>query len=684
MPVFTQFKQRLSSTFYSLFRWSGAYAPLLSLFVMVLVITGVSRGLLVLWQADRVMDTGIGAQMFIQGLRADAILAGLAVAIPLLLLPLLAHRYSWQFWKRFTFIWVILVVFVVLFMELATPTFIGQYDIRPNRLFIEYLKFPQEVFSTLWNGFRVQLIGGVALTIALTVFAGFLMKPWLRETRRPSYGKALLVWPLVAVAVFISVRSTTEHRPANPALFALTSDAMVNSLIINSTWSVAFAVYNLKHETNADKEYGTLSQEAIVKEIRQAPWLANKHFVSDQYPTMHEQKATHRREKPLNLVIILQESLGATFVKSLGGLPMTPHLEKLKSSGWWFENLYATGTRSVRGIEAVISGYLPSPARSVVKLSLAQRGFFTIADLLKLKGYNTGFMYGGEAHFDNMRSFFTGNGFDHITDQNDYKNPVFTGSWGVSDEDLYNKADEKLTELNASGQPFFRLIFSSSNHSPFEFPDGRITLEGDDKNTVNNAVKYADYALGSFIEKTRASDYWDNTVFLIVADHDARVWGNELVPIKNFHIPGLILGADIQPKDIQTVASQVDLAPTLLSLMGVDSVNPMIGRDLTHNTNAPGRAMMQFSDYYAWMDGDFGVTVLRQNKEPLKGTYNPKTGTTSYLKAPVDGAKAENALAHALLPLWLYRDKKYPTAGDEGSSRVAAFPLKAEHQSVIK
>src|SRR5690606_8711393 len=161
----------------------------------------------------------------------------------------------------------------------------------------------------------------------------------------------------------------------NPALFAITSDAMVNSLVINSTWSVYFAIYNLKHEENAGEIYGTLSDDAIMKEMDENyPWLNSDPDVP--FPTLNKRPATVERDKPMNLVIILEESLGATFVKSLGGeYAVTPELEKLKDKGWWFEQLYATGTRSVRGIEATVSGFLPTPSRSVVKLSLSQQNF---------------------------------------------------------------------------------------------------------------------------------------------------------------------------------------------------------------------------------------------------------------------------------------------------------------------
>jgi phosphoglycerol transferase MdoB-like AlkP superfamily enzyme len=344
-------------------------------------------------------------------------------------------------------------------------------------------------------------------------------------------------------------------------------------------------------------------------------------------------------------------------VQSLGGLPVTPELEKLKGEGWWFEQLYATGTRSVRGIEAVVSGYAPTPARSVVKLSLAQQNFYTLALGLGKQGYHTEFVYGGEAHFDNMRSFFTGNGFQNVVDRGDMQ-PKFVGSWGASDEDLFDKSLERLKHLHAQKKPFFSLIFSSSNHEPFEFPDGKIDLHEPTKQTVNNAVKYADHALGRFIAEAKKQDYWKDTVFLIVADHDNRVYGNSLVPIKKFHIPGLILGADVKPKNIATLASQIDLGPTLLSMIGVSSTHPMIGRDFVKDSTTPGRAILQFDNYFTWLEGDT-ATILRPSQSPLIGKYDFAKGELQLTDIKPTDAQVEQAMAHVIAPSLLYREQRY-------------------------
>jgi phosphoglycerol transferase MdoB-like AlkP superfamily enzyme len=326
--------------------------------------------------------------------------------------------------------------------------------------------------------------------------------------------------------------------------------------------------------------------------------------------------------------------------------------------------LYATGTRSVRGIEAVVTGFQPTPADSTVKLGLSQKNFFSLAALLAKQGYHTEFIYGGESHFDNMRSFFMGNGFQSIVEQKDYKNPLFLGSWGASDEDLLNKTHAQLLAHHASGKPFFTLAFSSSNHAPFEFPDGRIDLYEQPKATDNNAVKYADYALGEFFKKAKASAYWKDTLFLIVADHDIRVRGDALVPIEHFHIPGLILGADISAKTVTAIASQIDLPVTVLSLMGISAQHPMTGQDLSHlPDDYLGRAMMQYNDNFAWMQQTASanqVTVLREGKPAAFGVYDTQAKRLNTVAAPANAtALAQQALAQSLLPALLYSEQRY-------------------------
>lgn len=664
VKIFGAIKQRfsdLAARLASLTQWAGPYATVLQMLLIGLIVLSVSRIALIAWQWDRVKATGILGEMIVQGVRADLILLGYFVAIAVLLAPFLAHKISSRAWWLFNLCWATFGLVFVIFMELSTPPFMMQFDMRPNRLFIEYLSYPKEVFSTLWNGFRLALILGVGFTafLGLTIYS--LLKAASANAQMWTAKKVLLSWPIIFVVVFLQIRSTTDHRPANPALFALSGDALVNSLIINSGWSVFDALLSMRSEANSSEIYGVFPRDKVFQQVKAAPWLTGYQFDSKDYPTLHRQTPAVQREKPLNLVIVLEESLGATFVESLGGLPVTPELEKLKNEGWWFEQLYATGTRSVRGIEAVVSGYAPTPARSVVKLSLAQRNFYTLALGLGEQGYHTEFVYGGEAHFDNMRGFFTGNGFQQVVDRSDIENPVFVGSWGASDEDLFNKSLERLKQLHSENKPFFSLIFSSSNHEPFEFPDGRIDLHDTNKQTVNNAVKYADYALGKFISEAKKQDYWKDTVFLIVADHDNRVYGDSLVPIKKFHIPGLILGADLQPKRITTLASQIDLGATLLSLMGITSEHPMIGRDFAKDSETPGRALMQFDNYFAWLEGD-AATILRPRKEPLLGHYDAIKGELTLSKDKPSTAQVDKAMAHVVLPSLLYREQRYKVA----------------------
>lgn len=650
-----QFIHRIKQSIWQLANKSGAFSPLFAMLLLGLILLSLSRLGLVLWKLDRVLATDKLVEIFLQGIRVDIIQLSLMALIPLLLAPILATKQLFKFWQKFTYVWVTAAILLLVFLEVATPGFIMEYDVRPNRIFVEYLKYPHEVMSMLWTGFKVHIFATLGFSVITIWLMRRFMRPWLTAKPTWSNKKLWLVWPLIFLLSALAIRSSLGHRPANPALFAITQDSMVNSLILNSGYSVIYAVYSLQHEAKSSQIYGKMAKEDIFK-ITGAK--------DTDLPTLTTLNPSAKRDKPLNLVIILQESLGATFVESLGGVPVTPNLEKLKEQGIWFEQLYATGTRSVRGIEAVVTGFQPTPADSTVKLSLSQKNFFSLAGLLAKHGYSTEFIYGGESHFDNMRGFFMGNGFQSIIDQKDYKNPVLLSSWGVSDEDLLNKTHEQLLARHASGKPFFTLAFSSSNHAPFEFPDGRIELYEQPKNTDNNAVKYADYAIGEFIKKAKASPYWNDTVFLIVADHDIRVRGDTLVPIERFHIPGLILGADIAPQKITAIASQIDLPVTVLSLMGLQTQHPMTGHDLSQiPADYLGRAMLQYNYNFAWMEQtptSNQVVVLRENKAPAHGVYDTLAKRLHEVSPPQNATTLEQrALANTLLPALLYSEQKY-------------------------
>lgn len=635
-------------------------SPLFPIFIFVLInllIFTLSRLGLSLWQADRVSAVNGWTELFLQGLRIDIVALCYLFGVPALF-SVLFHPS--RLWTKILRVWLTAGSVFILFMEIATPAFIETYDFRPNRLFIEYLIYPKEVFNMLMEGhFNAVLFSLLSTVIAALIY--WKLSAWaVKNLRTMSWKVRPFIALLVIAVAFIGARSSFQHRGINPAMVAFSSDALVNSLVLNSGYSVLYAAQQFKDEEKSSEMYGKMDHDEMLRILKESRGRPQSDYISDKFPTLTKNRATYQG-KPKNIVILLQESLGAQFIGTLGGKPLSPNIDKLAEEGWLFENLYATGTRSVRGIEAVTAGFTPTPARAVVKLNNAQRNFFTIAELLAKQGYDTSFIYGGEKHFDNMASFFYGNGFQTIIDQQDYQNPKFTATWGVSDEDLFDKANETFSKLHDEGKPFFSLVFSSSNHDPFEFPDGKIELYEQPKATRNNSAKYADYAVGHFFELAKKSNYWNDTIFLVIADHDSRVAGASLMPIKHFHIPALILGSGIEPRRDNRLVSQIDMPTTLLSLAGVSGNYPMMGFDLTQNVN-PDRALMQFDQTQALMKGNYDV-VIQTAGGGAKG-YHYDKASENLTEKDVPVAMKKEALAYALLGSYLYKNRLYQM-GDE-------------------
>lgn len=630
----------------------GPLAPIAFFALLGLAVFFTSRLVLTLVYWERVQAVEHFWWLFPIGLRMDVIFLSMAMLIPALVLLLLPiHKYrsaSLAGAALFTALGCFLV-----FMEAASLPFVQQFDSRPNRIFVDYLIYPVEVMGMIWKIHKLEIF----VTLLLLIFSG----RWIwRTTRRLieqqstwTWPRRLLVLPLVIILFVLGGRSSLGVRPANISTAAFSSDPLVNELALNSAYTLAYAVYRQRNEADVTQLYGALPLEEAVQRVRRHSLLAADSFTNSDYPTLHIAKSTHPQSRPFNLVIFLQESLGAEYVGALGGLPLTPHLDALSKEGLFFTQMYSTGTRTVRGIEALITGFPPTPHASVLKLDRAQRNFFTVAELLRRRGYATEFIYGGASHFDNMAGFMLGNGFQKVIDERDFTAPVFHGTWGVSDEDLVQRAH--ATFVAHGDQPFFALMLSTTNHEPFEFPEGRIQLHEQPANTVHNAMKYADYAIGEFFRLAKQEPYFKNTVFAVVADHNTRVYGADLVPVNKFHIPALIVGPGVTPQHYTKVTSQIDLLPTLLDLMGLDTEHPMIGRNIfTMPADDPGHAIMQYNNVHAFMTGN-QVMIHEPYKAPAQFIYQNGHLTAVALNPELE----RDALAHLVLPNILYNERRY-------------------------
>ncbi|WP_286235410.1 LTA synthase family protein [Thalassotalea sediminis] len=641
-------------------------------FTLLLLITlSVFRFGFSLWQYEHFSALTLIQTLF-NGLRIDLSTIGYLLILPALFHPLLANlSLTKKHWLSFLKAYFQLTFAVILFFELATPAFIQEYGLRPNRLFIEYLSYPKEVFSMLVAGHLTTL---VLTSVLLVLTLKFIVTPIIAKITRLSRINSSFLSKSVATTLMILIyllaaRGTLGHRPINPAFVYTSTDQLINSLTLNSTYSVAHAIKELGNEKNAALIYGKMPTEKVIDLIRSGTGLAETRFIVDNQPSQSIRKPVYQGDHK-NLVIILEESLGAQYVSTLGGLALTPNIDRLYNEGWSFNQLYATGTRSVRGIEAVITGFTPTPARSVVKLDKSQKSFFTLASLLQSNGYQTQFIYGGESHFDNMKSFFLGNGFEEIVDVDDVESPTFIGSWGVSDEDLFVQAHKELSKLNSTNKPFFSFIFTSSNHDPFEYPavnippynytESQLSSYSQTELARHKAIQYADHALGNFINQAKKSDYWQNTVFLIVADHDARATSKTLIPIKNFHIPAIILNSDHTTERSNNIVSQIDLPPTLLSLIGVTNESPMLGHDL--NKIATNRAMMQYASNFGYLQ-DNNLTILRPDKPAL--AFKVEEKTFELTPKAIFPKELELALAHALWGSLAYDNQWYSSKNFE-------------------
>ena len=599
-------------------RTPSLWSPLNKLFIIYLGLITVfflGRLGLFLFYFQRIIHSNTEyGWSFLYGLRMDTMVASLFLLIPAILLLLLPSALK-SFANITLRLYLLFIFLLAIYIENATFPFFAEFDVRPNALFINYLEYPKEVLGNIWASYKLEIFISSIMLIAFAVWFWRKSKYFFIQVYDISITKRALLFLPVFILLFIGVRSSFQHRPANISDATYTNSHLVNEITKNSLYAIGYAYYSQSNNSFDMKRYGKMPIEEAYQRMGKLLDIDPKRCKT---PFARIVPSTFKRDKPKNLVIFIQESLGAQFVGALGDQRgITPNLDRLSQQGLWFNQLYSNGTRSIRGLAGLSAGFLPVPGKGVLKRNKAQQGFFTVAQLLKPYGYHSVFIYGGEKRFDNMASWYYGNGFDDIIDESKFTNPAFHGIWGVSDEDLVKRANQEFKGFYTKQQPFVSVMFSTSNHTPFEYPEGRIEpVAGVKKNSVENAIKYADYAIGLFIDAAKKEAYYKDTMFVIASDHNVRVYGDNLLPFEMFKIMGVILGEGVESKQINRLTMQPDLLATALDLIGIDNLRyPILGHSI-YQDHKKDMSLMKFHQMYGLRVGN-EIAIIQPEEEPI-------------------------------------------------------------------
>ncbi|HEX6768740.1 MAG TPA: sulfatase-like hydrolase/transferase, partial [Candidatus Binatia bacterium] len=504
-----------------------------------------------------------------------------------------------------------------LFVGVSELVFWNEFSARFNFIAVDYLIYTREVIGNIYESYPVAKVFLLLGAVAITVFAAIRKPLWRAAVgdaggwrRRWALALAVLVLP---VASFFVVRDGLRERIDSASARELAGNGYYEFMRALRANDLDYRVF-----------YKTVQPKVAEATVRQEFQRADSHalFVADNHP-LARRIAAQGTVKPLNVVLVSIESLGADYVESFGGRPgLTPVLDRLGSEGLRFTQLYATGLRTVRGLEALALSVPPTPGHGVL-MRKNNKGFATLGGVLKEKGYDPLYIYGGYSYFDNMNDFFSGNGYTVIDRTSIAKEHITHETiWGVADEDLFHQALREIDSRAAKGQRVFAHIMTTSNHRPYTYPNGRIDI--DSGTGRSGAVKYTDWAIGNFLNEARTKPWFKETLFVLVADHTSHGRGHTDLPPENYRIPMIIYApGHVSPGRIDYVASQIDVAPTLLGLLNLSYVSRFFGQDILSEGRLHQRAFM--SNYLTVGYMQDGVVIELSPKKRVHA-FDAKTG----------------------------------------------------------
>ena len=602
-----------------------------TLYSLYLGFSLLTRVILGIWSAsDSSLNLKSASEIFLIGFIYDS--AFFFYLIPFMLIWIIFMPSRW--WNsrivgNLIRIGILGFIISIMFILSAELLFWEEFHCRFNFIAVDYLIYTKEVIGNIWQSYPIVQIG---LWISIAAFAltiiinrntsGFYESPSSFRMRLSLF-TPLLILPLLGYLI------------VDQKLKQIGDNAFQNELCGNGPYQFVASFRN--NEMDYAKFYPTMDLSRAASVVR--PLIQKEHasFIKGDPNDVMQAVQFDGHQKPLNLVLIQIESMSSDFMGVFGNThKLTPFLDQLANESLFFTNCYATGTRTTRGLEAVSLSLPPMPGRSIVKRIGRESGMLTLGGVMKRHGYTSRFVYGGRGFFDNMNAFFGGNGYE-ITDQ--HSTPAheigFSTAWGMADEYLFKQAIKVANSDSKSGKLFFQHIMTTSNHRPYTYPAGRIDIPSGSGR--EGAVKYTDWAIQDYFQKARKQLWFDQTLFVIVADHQASSAGKVTLPLERYHIPLMFYAPGlIKPQKIDSVCSQIDVPTTIFAMLNMNYEGAFFGQNMLSKSFQP-RAFIgtyQALGCYNGLDlyvmrplqapevhhqaGTSQMTISHQNLDPLE------------------------------------------------------------------
>lgn len=545
--------------------------------------------------------------------------------------------------------WIMLAfaVYGLTYLAAVEYFFFDEFNSRFNFVAVEYLIYPHEVFVNIWQSYPVAK--ALAASAAVTVLLLWQLRPRIalalgassrfKQRLRPA------AWLFAALAV--------AHAGVDIGTWRANHNRVADEIAANGVYSFFNAAVN--NHLDYTQFYMHVGEAEAAERVRRLVAQPHTTFLPHARNPLARHVQYAGAARPLHVIVLLEESLGAEFVGAYGDKRgLTPNLDRIARDSLVFTNTYATGTRTVRGMEAVAASFPPVPAEAIVKRQ-HNEGMFNWSTVMSRNGYHPTFIYGGYGTFDNMNHYFGNNGY-RVIDRTDMDNPGFSNIWGVSDEDLFRNALKVFDEQHARGERIFSIVMTTSNHKPFTFPTGiaGVKPKGGGREA---GIRYADYAIGRFMEELRQRPYFENTLVVIVADHGARVYGREDIPLPSYEIPFLVYSPKhVAPQRTDTLTSQIDVAPTVLGLLNISYDSTFFGRDVL--ADSPDR-------HFALLNHNRDIAMFRNGRLDGLGFRNTQsthiydTATRSQSPAQPDQESMKDTASIYQLAYQLYAARNY-------------------------